>query len=147
VLFVAIGAGIAMFNTLYTVMQQLMCARGYSTEFSGACSVFMIVSGLVGGMFACILGESCARCAHTSCSAGRWDCYEEMMKVLFSMSVVAGITMIQFARWPHMQIPIALLCVVFGATGIGAYVLGNELAAECLYPVAETTSVHKCACA
>jgi FLVCR family MFS transporter 7 len=60
VLFVALGAGIAMFNTLYTVMQQLLCARGYSTAFSGACPVFMIVSGLIGGTFAGILGKLCA---------------------------------------------------------------------------------------
>lgn len=61
VLFVALGAGIAMFNTLYTVMQQLMCARGYSTTFSGACPVIMIVCGLIGGTIAGILG-ACARC-------------------------------------------------------------------------------------
>lgn len=64
------------------------------------------------------------------------------MKVLFSVAVMAGITMIQFTRWPGMQVPIALMCILFGATGIGAYTLGGELMAECSFPVTETTSVH-----
>lgn len=37
-----------MFNCLYTVMQQLLCASGYSNSFSGFCAALMIIGGVMG---------------------------------------------------------------------------------------------------
>lgn len=42
------GGGIGMFNCLYTVMQQLLCSRGYSNSFSGICAALMIIGGVFG---------------------------------------------------------------------------------------------------
>lgn len=53
------GGGIGMFNCLYTVIQQLFCAAGYSNSFSGLCAALMIIGGVFGattsGIFAVVL--------------------------------------------------------------------------------------------
>jgi FLVCR family MFS transporter 7 len=52
------GGGIGMFNTLYTIMQQLLCPHGYSNSFSGFCCVLMIVGGVFGATSAGMYSRS-----------------------------------------------------------------------------------------
>uniref|UniRef100_A0A914VNP2 Major facilitator superfamily (MFS) profile domain-containing protein n=1 Tax=Plectus sambesii TaxID=2011161 RepID=A0A914VNP2_9BILA len=127
VLFLVMGGGIGMFNCLYTIMQQLLCPKGYDNVFSGICCSLMIVGGVFGATGAGIF-------------VGRTKMYEETMKVAMALAVIAGVVFTQLALHPHLQVWIAITCFMFGVLGLATYPVGLELSAECTFPVSETTS-------
>ncbi|VDK64840.1 unnamed protein product [Gongylonema pulchrum] len=57
-LLLVMGGGIGMFNCLYTVMQQLLCTRGYSNGVAGACAALMITGGICGSAASSIFSYS-----------------------------------------------------------------------------------------
>ncbi|VDP52569.1 unnamed protein product [Soboliphyme baturini] len=111
-LLICLGGGIGIFNTLYTVMQQILCARGYHNEFAGMCCMLMIVSGVVGATVSSYIVDP----------------------------VISGVLFTFTSRLNNSPIAIAFSCVLFGTFGLAAYPVGLELGAECTFPVAESTS-------
>lgn len=126
-LLLALGGGIGMFNALYTMMQQLLCARGYSNSFAGVCCILMIVGGLCGATASAKFVDKTKR-------------FEETMKVSFGIAVIGGVCFSLLALRPNVNALIAICCAAFGFFGLAAYPIGLETGAECTYPVAETTS-------
>ncbi|VDO42568.1 unnamed protein product [Brugia timori] len=136
-LLIAMGGGIGMFNCLYTVIQQLFCATGYSNSFSGLCAALMIIGGVFGasasGMF-----------------VDRTKLYEETMKVCMSLAVIFGVVFLQvvfrYSKNYHLSlhsdliICLVIVAFLFGVFGLASYPVGLELASECTFPVSETTS-------
>ncbi|VDK83176.1 unnamed protein product [Litomosoides sigmodontis] len=126
-LFIVMGGGIGMFNCLYTVMQQLFCAAGYSNSFSGLCAALMIIGGVFGatisGMF-----------------VDRTKLYEETMKVCMSLAVLFGVLFLQLSLYSGLSIYLVMAAFLFGVFGLASYPVGLELASECTFPVSETTS-------
>ncbi|KAK6113214.1 Major Facilitator Superfamily protein [Brugia pahangi] len=126
-LLIAMGGGIGMFNCLYTVIQQLFCATGYSNSFSGLCAALMIIGGVFGasasGMF-----------------VDRTKLYEETMKVCMSLAVIFGVVFLQLSLHSDLIICLVIVAFLFGVFGLASYPVGLELASECTFPVSETTS-------
>ncbi|OZC10955.1 hypothetical protein X798_02099 [Onchocerca flexuosa] len=143
-LLIVMGGGIGMFNCLYTVIQQMFCATGYSNSFSGLCAALMII-----GIF-----------------VDRTKLYEETMKVCMSVAVIFGVIFLQvvflyskntpkrkisrkicydfheqnLALHPGLIIYLVITAFLFGVFGLASYPVGLELASECSFPVSETTS-------
>jgi len=44
-----------MFNFLYSYMQALLCARGYSNTFAGVCCAVMICGGFLGAFSSAVI--------------------------------------------------------------------------------------------
>jgi MFS transporter, FLVCR family, MFS-domain-containing protein 7 len=49
ILTLVVGGGIGLSNSLFTLMQQLLCPYGYNNTFSGYAAALIIVGGIVGG--------------------------------------------------------------------------------------------------
>lgn len=127
ILFISLGAGIGMFNALYGMMQQILCARGYSNQFAGYCCVSMIVGGCLGSFSSGFLADKTKK-------------FEEIMKVAFSMAVICGIGFSLCSIRPNFGVLIIIFCVAFGFFGLAAYPLGLEMGVEVSSPVAESSS-------
>ncbi|KAL3111468.1 hypothetical protein niasHT_017695 [Heterodera trifolii] len=127
VLMFVMGGGIGMFNTLYTLMQQLLCPSGYSNMFSGTAAALLITGGVVGATGASIFVD-------------RTKFYEETMKVSMGLAVVFGLAFLQFVLHVGMKPWLLVTCFIFGVFGLAAYPVGLQLSAECTFPVSETTS-------
>ena len=63
-----------------------------------------------------------------------------MRQSSFCLAVISGLVMIQLGRFPSMHVFIGMAGASFGFFGLGVYGVGMELAAECTFPVTETTS-------
>lgn len=126
-LFVTLGSGIGMLNALYATMQQILCSKGYSNQFSGICCALIISGGLIGATVSGIVVDRTHR-------------FEEVMKVAFGGCILMGIVFVEVALVPGLQPLVALSCLFFGFFGMAGYPVGLELGAECTFPVAETTS-------
>ncbi|CDW53670.1 major facilitator superfamily transporter [Trichuris trichiura] len=126
-LLLALGTGIGCFNTLYTVMQQLLCSRGYGNEFAGLCCVLMNVSGLVGSVLVGYFVD-------------RTKLFVETIKVAFCLAVLSGISFSLVSLQYNLPAAVIGCAMAFGFFGVAVYPLGFEMGAECMFPVAETTS-------
>ncbi|CAG9540027.1 unnamed protein product [Cercopithifilaria johnstoni] len=126
-LLIVMGGGIGMFNCLYTIIQQLFCARGYSNSFSGFCAALMIIGGVFGATFSGMFVD-------------RTKLYEETMKVCMSFAVIFGVAFLQLSLYSGLAIYLTITAFLFGVFGLASYPVGLELASECTFPVSETTS-------
>ncbi|VDN56759.1 unnamed protein product, partial [Dracunculus medinensis] len=126
-LLVAIGGGMGMFNCLYTVMQQLLCASGYSNSFSGFCAALMIIGGVMGASLTGIIVD-------------RTKLFEEILKIGMALAVICGLLFLQLTLHPGLSIALSIVSFVFGVFGLAIYPVALELASECTFPVSETTS-------
>ena len=41
------GVGVGVFSAILVLLQQMMCVKGYSTQYSGNCGAALVGSGLV----------------------------------------------------------------------------------------------------
>ncbi|VDM08773.1 unnamed protein product [Wuchereria bancrofti] len=126
-LLIAMGGGIGMFNCLYTVIQQLFCATGYSNSFSGLCAALMIIGGVFGASASGVFVD-------------RTKLYEETMKVCMSLAVIFGVVFLQLSLHSDLSICLVITAFLFGVFGLASYPVGLELASECTFPVSEATS-------
>ena len=54
---IAIGGAVGFFNCFATQLQQFMCSRGYSDEFSGLCGSMLLGTGFIGSIFTGTIGK------------------------------------------------------------------------------------------
>lgn len=127
IIFVVLGSGLAMFNTVYTVMQQVLCSVGYSNEFAGLCSSLMVIFGT--------LGSTCV-----AFFVAKTNLMVETEKTCFCLAVISGLLFIVTSLNPGIAPVIGVACGLFGFFGIAAYPLGMEIGAECSYPVSPTAA-------
>uniref|UniRef100_A0AC35UGD5 MFS domain-containing protein n=1 Tax=Rhabditophanes sp. KR3021 TaxID=114890 RepID=A0AC35UGD5_9BILA len=127
VILTVLGGGIGMFNTLYTVMNGMLCSSGYSTTISGTCAALMVTGGIFGSVASGIFVDRTKKFGLT-------------IKVALTMAVIFGIGFVYLAYIPNITPLLILSAIVFGFFGLSAYPTGLELAAECTYPVSEGIS-------
>ena len=77
-LLVSFSLGYGLFNTLATLLQQILCVRGYTDSDVGIFGGIMISSGIVGSLISGIIVDKTKR-------------FEETAKICFCMSCVANI--------------------------------------------------------
>ncbi|CAD6200092.1 unnamed protein product [Caenorhabditis auriculariae] len=122
-----LSGGMGMFYCLYTVMLQLLCPSGYSSEFSGMSSTAMILGGMFGATVSGLYVDYTKN-------------YHQTLKMAMVMGVFLGITFLQFTLNSGLETFIITNAVLFGMFGLAAYPVGLEMAAECTYPASESTS-------
>ncbi|CAH1258649.1 MFSD7 [Branchiostoma lanceolatum] len=127
ILFTIFGVGLGLFNTLATILEQVLCPRGYDNTYVGLCAALMIICGVVGAGVAGILVDKTKR-------------FQEVVKVGFAGAALALLGLSFLSRQRSQQPGIATLCGIFGFFGFALYPISTELAIEVTYPVAEATS-------
>lgn len=126
-LLVSLGCGVALFSSLATVTQQLLCPLGYTDLFGGIANAAMILSGFVGS-------------AITGVTADRTKAFTPITKVCYGAATIFAIVMLEMFMVPGQPELVATFTGLFGFFGVGAYPIGLELAVEATYPVEESIS-------
>uniref|UniRef100_A0A1I7TXB2 MFS domain-containing protein n=1 Tax=Caenorhabditis tropicalis TaxID=1561998 RepID=A0A1I7TXB2_9PELO len=129
ILFISLGGGIAMFNSLYTMMSQMICPSGHGNAWAGYYAISMIVAGIVGATIASSIVDT-------------HRCYKEVMIVSMTAASLFGIAFIWMTRVEGIigRIGLLIFSILLGTFGLAAYPVGLELAIECTYPVSPEVS-------
>ncbi|XP_063613538.1 solute carrier family 49 member A3-like [Penaeus indicus] len=126
-LLLSLGCGVALFSSLATVTQQLLCPLGYTDLFGGIANAAMILSGFVGS-------------AITGVTADRTKAFTPITKLCYGVATIFAIVMLEMFMVPGQPELVATFTGLFGFFGVGAYPIGLELAVEATYPVEESIS-------
>jgi len=123
-----VGAGVALFSVLTTLLSQILCPWGYSDFFVGVvCGSVLIGFGFVGSAIAGVIVDHTKR-------------FTEIVKIGFAVAILALVAFAVLHNYTGQWVPLGFVCGVFGLFGIPVYPVGNELAVETTYPVGEATS-------
>ncbi|XP_024238810.1 solute carrier family 49 member A3 isoform X2 [Oncorhynchus tshawytscha] len=127
ILLLCFGSGIAVFTCFSTLLEQIMCVRGYPNDFAGLCGGLFIVFGIVGAGFLGLYVDKTKK-------------FIEATKVNMSFSALACIAFSVVSQMRNQRIAVAVVCSLFGFFGFSIYPVAMELSVECSYPVGEATS-------
>ena len=95
---ISFGAIVGFFNCYATQMEQFMCSRGYSNDFSGLSVTLLISIGLVGSIVAGIITDVTGK-------------LEEVAKICNSCScLVLSLGLVQILRKPDLEAGTLILC-------------------------------------
>ncbi len=131
ILFICFGFSLGLFNALSTLIQQILCIRGYTDVDAGYFGGAMIVSGILGSGIAGVVLDKTKK-------------FEETAKVCFTLSTVAniGFVLIQLKdndQSTNYYLILASFCMI-GFFGLPLLPVCMEMAVECVYPIPEATS-------
>ncbi|XP_010898774.1 solute carrier family 49 member A3 isoform X2 [Esox lucius] len=127
ILLLCFGSGIAVFTCFSTLLEQILCVRGYTNSFAGLCGGLFIVFGIVGAGILGIYVDKTKK-------------FTEGTKVNLSLSALACIAFSLVSQMWNQEIAVASACSLFGFFGFSIYPVAMELSVECSYPVGEGTS-------
>ncbi|XP_023361987.1 solute carrier family 49 member A3 [Sarcophilus harrisii] len=127
ILALCFGGGIGAFSAFSALLEQILCVKGYSNEFSGLCGALFIVFGIIGAL---VLGLYVDKTKQ----------FIEATKIGFCLTTLAAIAFAVVSQLPDQKVWVALVCSLFGFFGFSICPISFELAVECSYPVGEATS-------
>ncbi|XP_045385262.1 solute carrier family 49 member A3 isoform X1 [Lemur catta] len=121
---VCFGGGTGIFSSLMALLEQIFCASGYSSEFSGLCGALFIVFGILGAL---ILGIY----------VDRTKCFTEATKISFCLTSLACVAFALVSQLQGQTFALAAICSLLGLFGFSVAPVAMELAVECSFPVGE----------
>ncbi|XP_048220124.1 solute carrier family 49 member A3 [Perognathus longimembris pacificus] len=127
ILAVCFGGGIGVFSSFSALLEQILCANGYSNEFSGLCGALFIVFGILGAL---VLGLY----------VDRTKCFTEATKIGLCLTSMACVAFALVSRLQEQHVALAVICSLFGLFGFSVAPVAMELAVECSFPVGEGAS-------
>ncbi|MGH0147929.1 UNVERIFIED_CONTAM: hypothetical protein FKN15_031593 [Acipenser sinensis] len=127
ILLTCFGAGIGIFTSFSTLLQQILCVKGYSNDLAGLCGALFVVFGILGAF---LLGLY----------VDRTKKFIEVTKISFCLAALASIAFAVVSQMRTQGIAVAVVSSLFGMFGFAIYPISMELAVECSYPIGEATS-------
>ncbi|XP_068596745.1 solute carrier family 49 member A3 [Brachionichthys hirsutus] len=127
ILLLCFGSGIAIFTAFSTLLEQILCVRGYANDFVGVCGALFIAFGVAGAGLAGLYVDKTKK-------------FTEVVKISLSLSALACIAFSVVSQFPQQKVAVAIVSSLFGLFGFSAYPVAMELSVECSYPVGEATS-------
>lgn len=127
VLLVTFGCGIGLFTCLTTILEQVICPRGYSDKMAGIAGAVLIAVGLVGGGLAGVYVDKTKR-------------FEETAKISYALAAVSCCVLTIVSSMPDHPVLIVAVSGLFGFFAFALMPVCLEVGVECTYPVAEATS-------
>ncbi|KAM4622164.1 solute carrier family 49 member A3 [Polymixia lowei] len=127
ILLLSFGSGIAVFTCFSTLLEQILCVRGYNNDFAGLCGALFIVFGIIGAGFLGLYVDKTKK-------------FIEAIKINMSLSALACIAFSVVSQIRQQKVAVAAACSLFGFFGFSIYPVAMELSVECSYPVGEATS-------
>jgi len=127
VLMFAVGGGMGLLSGLQTMMDQMLCSWGYSDDFAGICCAVMVVGGFVGAAVFSYIVE-------------RTKLYEELINILFAITVIIAIIFIMIFHIRDIEWVLAVVSTVLGFLAVGIYPMCLEVGVETTYPIDESIS-------
>ncbi|XP_076861883.1 solute carrier family 49 member A3 isoform X2 [Brachyhypopomus gauderio] len=127
VLLLCFGSGIAIFTCFSTLLEQILCVKGYSSGFAGLGGALFIVFGVIGAAFLSFLVD-------------KTKMFTEASKINMCLTSLACTGFAVVCQMREQRAIVIVACVLFGFFGFGVYPVAMELSVECSYPVGEATS-------
>ncbi|XP_060771110.1 solute carrier family 49 member A3 [Neoarius graeffei] len=127
ILLVCFGSGIGIFTCFSTLLEQILCVKGYSNDFAGLCGALFIVSGVIG---AAVLGLF----------VDKTKLFTESIKISMCLTSLACTAFAVVSQVEEQKVITGAVCALFGLFGFATYPVAMELSVECSYPVGEATS-------
>jgi FLVCR family MFS transporter 7 len=124
ILAVCFGGGIGIFSSFSALLEQILCANGYSNEFSGLCGALFIMFGILGAL---ALGLYVDRTKH----------FTEATKIGLCLTSLACVSFALVSRLQGQTLALAAICSLLGLFGFSVAPVAMELAIECSFPVGE----------
>ncbi|XP_076793878.1 solute carrier family 49 member A3 isoform X6 [Arvicanthis niloticus] len=127
ILAVCFGGGIGIFSSFSALLEQILCANGYSNEFSGLCGALFIVFGILGAL---LLGLYVDRTKH----------FTEATKIGLCLTSMTFVAFALVAQLQGQTFALAAICSLLGLFGFSVAPVVMELAVESSFPVGEGAS-------
>jgi MFS transporter, FLVCR family, MFS-domain-containing protein 7 len=131
ILLTTFGFALGLVNALTTLLEQILCVRGYTDEDVGYFGGSMIIFGLVGSVISGFILDKTKR-------------FEEMAKICFSIGSVANIMLALVQLYNNDKSTVYYLTltsfIIIGFFGLPLLPICMEMAVECVYPIPEATS-------
>uniref|UniRef100_A0A8C4A730 Major facilitator superfamily (MFS) profile domain-containing protein n=1 Tax=Denticeps clupeoides TaxID=299321 RepID=A0A8C4A730_9TELE len=127
ILLLCFGLGVAVFTCFTSLLEQILCVKGYNNAFAGQCGVLFILLGLLGA-------------GATSWYVDQSKKFSETTKISICLASVACSIFAVVSQMPDQKTSVAVTCCLFGLFGFAMYPVAMELSVECSYPVGEATS-------
>lgn len=128
ILLISFGVALGGFNAFTTLIEQIVCTRGYSDNDSGYFSGAILFSGLIGSLFAGIILDKTKR-------------FEEMAKFCFCMATLGHIGAVIAFQYNNDKGPVYYLLLFsfiwFGFFGLPLMPICMDMSVECVYPIPE----------
>ncbi|XP_018615042.1 solute carrier family 49 member A3 isoform X1 [Scleropages formosus] len=127
ILLLCFGGGTGAFTAFSTLLEQILCVKGYTDDFAGLCGALFIFCGVLG---AAIVGLCVDRTKQ----------FTEATKVNMSLSALALTAFAVVSQMQDQRVAVATVCSLLGFFGFAVYPIAMELSVECSYPVGEASS-------
>lgn len=127
ILLLCFGSGIGIFTCFSTLLEQILCVKGYSNGFAGVCGAVSIVCGVAGAFL-------------LSLYVDRSKKFMEVMKICMCLTSVSCSAFAVVSQLPAQSVLLVLVCCCFGLFGYSVYPVGMELSVETTHPLGEATS-------
>lgn len=124
VLAVCFGGGVGIFSSFSALLEQVLCANGYSNEFSGLCGALFIVFGILGALALGLYVDRTKR-------------FTEAVKIGFCLTSLVCVAFALVSQLRGQTVALAAVCSLLGLFGFSVAPVAMELAVECSFPVGE----------
>uniref|UniRef100_A0A8C9Q2W0 Solute carrier family 49 member 3 n=1 Tax=Spermophilus dauricus TaxID=99837 RepID=A0A8C9Q2W0_SPEDA len=114
ILAVCFGGGIGIFSSFSALLEQILCANGYSNGFSGLCGALFIVFGILGAL---VLGLYVDRTKR----------FTEATKIGLCLASMACVAFALVSRLQGQALAVAATCSLFGFFGFSVAPVAMEL--------------------
>lgn len=121
------GIGIAAFSCITTIVQQLICPKGYDDVTAGVIGGLIIVGGFVGAGF-------------TGFYVDKTRKYINIAKIFALLYGLTSAISLVAVNLENMTAFLYVIFTLYGFSGLGGLPVLLELGVECTYPVDEATS-------
>lgn len=127
ILLLCFGSGIAIFTCFFTLLEQILCIKGYTNDFAGVCGALFIVFGVIGAALLGLFVDKTKK-------------FTEATKINICLTSLACTAFAVVTQMRDQKALIGVVCALFGLFGFSIYPVSMELSVECSYPVGEATS-------
>ncbi|XP_053347222.1 solute carrier family 49 member A3 [Clarias gariepinus] len=127
ILLVCFGSGVGIFTCFATLLEQILCVKGYPNDFAGLCAVLFIIFGVLGAAFLGIFVD-------------KTKMFTESIKISMCLTSLLCTAFAVVSQLGEQKVIIGAVCALFGLFGFATYPVAMELSVECSYPVGEATS-------
>jgi len=126
ILLLTVGGSLGVYSAFVTLIAQILCPYGYSSEIAGWCSAVLTVMGMVGGI---PIGNYVDRSKQ----------FSSTLKISYG-AVVVGLAVLAGVYKFYMDYYVLILIAGIGFFSFAILPIGMELAAEVTYPVGVATT-------
>ncbi|KAI4899924.1 hypothetical protein NFI96_019503 [Prochilodus magdalenae] len=126
-LLMCFGSTVAAFTCFATLLEQILCVKGYYKDFAGLCGALFIVFGVIGAFLLGLFVDKTKK-------------FAESIKISVCLMSLACTAFAVVSQMREQKAVVAVVCALFGFFGFAIYPIAMELSVECSYPVGEATS-------